>query len=99
MVGRRRNPALLVYGNPRRNPSLVVYGNPLPVHGRERLIGMAEELRYGWDGEWWKHPFETAVRILGVLGPRRERRILLVGVDGQPLWATDAEVERGEVVT
>lgn len=81
----------------RPNPGLVVYGNPLGVHGPSRLIGKAEELRYEWNGEFYKHPFDSDVVVQGVR-TQRGRHIVLAGVNGQPLWATDAELERGEVV-
>jgi hypothetical protein len=82
----------------KKNPVLTIY-NPL-VKPATGIIGEAEELRYTYKGEPYKHPFDSQVRILGILGPKpmQRRDLLITGVEGQPMWATQAEVDAGKVV-
>lgn len=78
----KRNPALVVWPNPRRNP---LPGTKLVAE--ERIGDRVYEIRYRHtdDGDDYKHVFAAGVELWTVrIG--QARCVVLMGKDGQNLW-------------
>lgn len=97
--GEHKNPALVVFNPPFKLPR-AGRGGAMTVRVTHVISDEAVEMKYMYGDAGYVHKFETPARIYAAEGGspgQGGRCLLLVGKDGQPLWATDSEVRAGTV--